>query len=319
MFVPETDCTLREKQHIRISLSYSPRLAAGDESWQTYSPQEDPFTISFPGQPVLEDSATPVGTTAHSASFKTEAGVVYAVVHGESGLKRPKLYVEPGRSLIASAGTTLYRIGVRKRLPDGAVGLIVDGGMSDNPRPALYEARYAVSIVGRPLAPPDGSYMVFGRHCETDRLFPDVALIHVHRADVFGNAQIEGYPHMDADIASAATTVILSTEQIVDTEEIRRTRGATDIPFFAVDAVVEAPSGSFPHECYGLYDADINHIGAYAERVSVIGQPKRRWLDVFARRRLRKRSAYPAQRTKRDDCGDQSENGSDSLHQYSIG
>src|SRR5262245_63157843 len=46
-------------------------------------------------------------------------------------------------------------------------------------------------------------------------LFPDVALIHVHRADRFGNAQIDGYPHMDADIARAATTVIVTTEELV--------------------------------------------------------------------------------------------------------
>jgi len=91
-------------------------------------------------------------------------------------LQRPHVYVEPGRALIAQAGTTLYRIGVRKRLPDGAQALIVDGGMSDNPRPALYEARYSVCIADRPDARPDGSYVIFGRHCETDRLFPDAAL-----------------------------------------------------------------------------------------------------------------------------------------------
>lgn len=93
-----------------------------------------------------------------------------------SHVERPHVYVEPGRALIATAGTTLYRIGVRKRLPDGNEALIVDGGMSDNPRPALYEARYQVSIAGRADASPDGNYMVFGRHCETDGLFPDVAL-----------------------------------------------------------------------------------------------------------------------------------------------
>ena len=93
-----------------------------------------------------------------------------------SPVARPHVYVEPGRALIATAGTTLYRIGVRKRLPDGAQALIVDGGMSDNPRPALYEARYSVRIADRPDAQPDGSYVVFGRHCETDRLFPDAAL-----------------------------------------------------------------------------------------------------------------------------------------------
>ncbi|MBC5825378.1 MAG: diaminopimelate decarboxylase, partial [Candidatus Eremiobacteraeota bacterium] len=91
-------------------------------------------------------------------------------------LAKPQLCVEPGRALIASAGTTLYRIGVRKRLPDGTVALIVDGGMSDNPRPALYEADYAVTLPARARLPADGTYKIFGRHCEADRLFRDVAL-----------------------------------------------------------------------------------------------------------------------------------------------
>jgi glutaconate CoA-transferase, subunit A len=104
--------------------------------------------------------------------------------------------------------------------------------------------------------------------CLVPALFPDVALIHVHRADRFGNAQIDGYPHMDADIAAAASCVILSVEQIVETEEIRRKADRTIIPFFLVDAVVEAPYGAYPHECYGLYEADLDHIGAYARRVA---------------------------------------------------
>ncbi len=104
--------------------------------------------------------------------------------------------------------------------------------------------------------------------CLVPALFPDVALIHVHRADCFGNAQIDGYPHMDADIASAASCVILSAEKIVETDEIRRHADRTIIPFFAVDAVVEAPHGAYPHECYGLYEADLDHIGAYARRVA---------------------------------------------------
>jgi len=107
--------------------------------------------------------------------------------------------------------------------------------------------------------------------CLVPALFPDVAVVHVHRADRFGNAQIDGYPHMDADLASAASTVILTTEEIVDTDEIRRTADRTAIPFFAVDAVVEVPYGAFPHECYGLYEADLDHIGAYARRVGSEG------------------------------------------------
>lgn len=104
--------------------------------------------------------------------------------------------------------------------------------------------------------------------CLVPALFPDVALIHVHRADRFGNAQIDGYPHMDADIAAAASWVILSAEEIVETTEIRRQADRTVIPFFLVDAVVEAPYGAYPHECYGLYEADLDHIGAYARHVA---------------------------------------------------
>jgi diaminopimelate decarboxylase len=112
-----------------------------------------------------------------------------------SSLPRPHVYVEPGRALIAAAGTTLYRIGVRKRLPDGAIALIVDGGMSDNPRPALYEARYSVSIADRPDAPPDGSYVVFGRHCETDRLFPDAALPNPQPGDLLAVRDTGAYTY----------------------------------------------------------------------------------------------------------------------------
>src|SRR5215470_6313155 len=68
--------------------------------------------------------------------------------------------------------------------------------------------------------------------CLIPALFPDVALIHVHRADPLGNAQVDGYPHMDADIAAAAHTVVLSAEEIVDPDQIRRTADRTVIPFF---------------------------------------------------------------------------------------
>jgi diaminopimelate decarboxylase len=91
-------------------------------------------------------------------------------------LPRPRLYVEPGRAIVAEAGTTLYRIGVRKRLPDGTEAIIVDGGMSDNPRPALYDARYQACMPERPEAATDGTYTVFGRHCESDRLIADAPL-----------------------------------------------------------------------------------------------------------------------------------------------
>jgi glutaconate CoA-transferase subunit A len=95
-------------------------------------------------------------------------------------------------------------------------------------------------------------------------LNPDVALIHAHRADMFGNVQVDGYRHMDADIAKAARTVIVSAERIVSPEEIAASPAQTMLPHFAVDAVVAAPHGSYPHECYGLYGPDFEHFTAYA-------------------------------------------------------
>jgi len=102
-------------------------------------------------------------------------------------------------------------------------------------------------------------------------LFPDVALLHVHRADVFGNCQIDGYPHMDADIARAATTVLVTTEEIVGEEETRRRPERTVIPGFVVDALVLAPFGAFPHECYGLYEADFDHFADYTRAIDARG------------------------------------------------
>jgi glutaconate CoA-transferase, subunit A len=95
-------------------------------------------------------------------------------------------------------------------------------------------------------------------------LNPDVALIHVQRCDAYGNAQIDGLPFMDLDLAMAANRVILTTERIVSNDQIRRRPDRTKIPFFAVDAVVEVPFGCAPHECYGIYEPCFGHLDNYA-------------------------------------------------------
>jgi len=96
-------------------------------------------------------------------------------------------------------------------------------------------------------------------------LNPDVALIHVQRCDPYGNAQIDGLLFMDVDIAMAANRVILTTERIVSNDQIRRAPDQTKIPFFAVEAVVEAPYGCAPHECFGAYEPFFSHMDYYAE------------------------------------------------------
>ncbi len=113
-------------------------------------------------------------------------------------------------------------------------------------------------------------------------LNPDVALIHVQRCDAYGNAQLDGLQFMDIDMAMAANRVILTTERIVSNDQIRRTPDATRIPFFAVEAVVEAPIGCAPHECYGVYEPFFASLDDYAGRISKDPlEGCRRYLDEF--------------------------------------
>lgn len=92
-------------------------------------------------------------------------------------------------------------------------------------------------------------------------LNPDVALIHVHQADIYGNARIFGAGISDVESALASRKVVLSAEEIIDTEDIRHNPGLTRIPYYAVDAVVHAPFGSYPGECPGNYASDTGHVG----------------------------------------------------------
>jgi acyl CoA:acetate/3-ketoacid CoA transferase alpha subunit len=93
--------------------------------------------------------------------------------------------------------------------------------------------------------------------------YPDVAFIHVHRCDMYGNAQIDGAEIEDFELARCARRLILSAEEIVESDVIRREPWRTRIPFFVVDAVVEAPFGSHPCEMPGCYDFDEQHIAEW--------------------------------------------------------
>jgi diaminopimelate decarboxylase len=94
-----------------------------------------------------------------------------------------QIYLEPGRSLIGRAGVTLYRIGATKR-SGGVEYVAIDGGMSDNPRPQLYGARYEALLANRAAATPDGTFRIAGKHCESgDVLIDAVALPEPRRGD----------------------------------------------------------------------------------------------------------------------------------------
>jgi diaminopimelate decarboxylase len=103
----------------------------------------------------------------------------------EHGLDRPHVILEPGRSLTARAGVTLYTVGSVKESADGTAYVAVDGGMSDNPRPALYGARYTALLAGRAAEPAARAYTVVGKHCESgDLLIEAVELPEPRRGDI---------------------------------------------------------------------------------------------------------------------------------------
>jgi diaminopimelate decarboxylase len=100
-------------------------------------------------------------------------------------LPEAQLALEPGRSLVSRAGITLYTVGGVKRASAATTYVTVDGGMSDNPRPAMYNARYAAVLASRADAEPDGAFAIAGKHCESgDVLIERVELPRPRRGDI---------------------------------------------------------------------------------------------------------------------------------------
>jgi acyl CoA:acetate/3-ketoacid CoA transferase alpha subunit len=95
--------------------------------------------------------------------------------------------------------------------------------------------------------------------------YPDVALFHVHRCDQYGNAQIDGIMVEDFELARATRRLILTTEKIIDHEEIQSQPWRTVIPFYLVDAVIEVPFGAHPTEMPVTYYFDEEHIAHWLD------------------------------------------------------
>jgi glutaconate CoA-transferase, subunit A len=96
-------------------------------------------------------------------------------------------------------------------------------------------------------------------------LFPDVGVVHVHRADIYGNAQVDGISIADYDMARACKQLIVTTERIVSTDEIRENPCQTFIPYWLVDAVCEVRYGSYPGNMPYEYFSDEAHIAEWLE------------------------------------------------------
>ncbi len=103
----------------------------------------------------------------------------------ENGIKMPRVILEPGRSLVAAAGITLYTVGSVKRIPEFRTYVSVDGGMPDNPRYALYQSQYTALIANRATEEKTERVTLAGRCCESgDLIGEDMALQSAERGDL---------------------------------------------------------------------------------------------------------------------------------------
>ena len=118
----------------------------------------------------------------------------------KAGLAWPILQQEPGRCIVGEAGTTLYTVGAIKTVPITAdpghrTYVAVDGGMSDNPRPQLYDAVYELIVANKANQPHDQIVSIAGKHCETDVLIYDVASANMVPGDILAVQTTGAYNH----------------------------------------------------------------------------------------------------------------------------
>ena len=149
---------VRDELHVEF-----PELDLGGGLGVRYLPEQTP--------PAMDDyAATLVGTVRENLE--------------KFGLKMPVLSIEPGRSLVGEAGTTLYSVGTIKEIPGVRTYVSVDGGLSDNPRPALYEAKYFALNASKAGQEQDKTVAIAGKHCETDVLIEEALIAAPQRGDI---------------------------------------------------------------------------------------------------------------------------------------
>lgn len=100
-------------------------------------------------------------------------------------IETPTLFIEPGRSIVSTAGVTLYTIGSSKQVPKGKLYVAVDGGMADNARPSMYQAEYSAQIANKPNLELAQTVTIAGRFCESgDILIKNIKLPKIEEGDV---------------------------------------------------------------------------------------------------------------------------------------
>ena len=172
------------------------------------------------------DADQPISAAQLLTSLKT----VIASECSKLGLNFPQISVEPGRAIIGPSMVTIYRVGTTKevRLEDGKTRLYVsvDGGMSDNIRPALYSANYSIALANRESTAQLRDCRIVGKHCESGdiiidsvELASDIApgdLLVVPATGAYGRSMASNYNHQPRpgviSVANGAARTILRTE-----------------------------------------------------------------------------------------------------------
>ncbi|MDD2400997.1 MAG: diaminopimelate decarboxylase [Clostridia bacterium] len=112
----------------------------------------------------------------------------------ENDINPPKIIVEPGRSIVGTAGTTLYQVGSIKNIPGIRTYVAVNGGMGDNPRPAMYKAKYEATLANKMKEENFDTVTITGKCCESgDMLIWDVTLPKVESGDILAVSSTGAY------------------------------------------------------------------------------------------------------------------------------
>jgi len=126
-----------------------------------------------------EDKPLPIATYVNAIADAVRTNFTAA------GYPLPEIWIEPGRSIIGDAGTTLYTVGTLKDMPGIRKYVAVDGGMTDNPRPALYGSKYEAALANRMNEPATEKVSIAGKCCESgDMLIWDIELPPVKPGDL---------------------------------------------------------------------------------------------------------------------------------------
>jgi len=136
------------------------------------------------------DGDTPLLVSEYVAAITGAVKTHFAGI----GEHLPEIWVEPGRSIVGDAGTTLYTVGTNKNLPGIRKYVAVDGGMTDNPRPALYESKYEAILANRASEAATETVSIAGKCCESgDMLIWDVELPEAKSGDLLAVACTGAY------------------------------------------------------------------------------------------------------------------------------